>query len=148
MLKALKEDKIMQNKRVVCCPFCSKKLTRSWEETASQIPSEEYQSCEEHNIVSTYSWPPSVKSVDVRTEDVMKLFPREEQISPEEIGFLYRYELDKMLKHESHNINWNNSAIYEKCKAHHIDLNKTHFSFINFEIYYRLLKQGAKHAVA
>lgn len=148
MLKALNEDKIMHNKKLVCCPFCSKKLTRSWDENPSQIPSEEYQSCEEHTIVSTYSWPPSVKSVDVRTEDVMKLFPREEQISPEEIGFLYRYELDKMLKYESHNIDWNHTAIYEKCKAHHIDLNKTHSSFINFKIYYRLLKQGVKHAVA
>ena len=134
----------MHNQRLVCCPCCSKKLTRSWDEMPSQIPSEEYQTCSIHGIVSTYSWPPSIKGVDVRTKEVIKEFAREEKISPDEIKLLYGKEFEKILKYESHNIDWNHPAIYEKCKSYNKNLKKTHSKFINFEIYYQSLHEGKK----
>lgn len=135
----------MYQTRLVCCPYCSKELTRSWNETPSQIPTEEYQTCSLHGVIFTYSWPPSIKEVDVRTKDVIKLFPREKKISPDEIKFLYGLELDKILKYESHNIDWNNKAIYEKCKSYNKNLKKTHSKFINFEMYYQSLHEGRKY---
>jgi hypothetical protein len=65
----------MQNQRLVCCPFCSKKLTRNWEESHCGIPYNEYQTCVDHHTVSFYSWPAFIKSVDVRTIDVIKMYP-------------------------------------------------------------------------
>lgn len=131
----------MQNQRLVCCPFCSKKLTRNWEESHSGIPYGEYQTCEDHHIVSVYNWPAFIKGVDVRTIEVIEKFPREEKISPYEIKYLYPSELDKILMHENHNIDWNNRAIYDRSNNYNRNLKKMYPDFINFEMYYYSLKE-------
>lgn len=131
----------MQNQRLVCCLFCSKKLTRNWEESHCGIPYNEYQTCEDHHTVSVYSWPAFIKSVDVRTIDVIEKFPREEKISPDEIKYLYSSELDKILMHECHNIDWNNQAIYDRSNDYNRNIKKMYPNLINFEMYYYSLKE-------
>lgn len=134
----------MKNKQLVCCPFCSKRLIRSWNDTPSGYPDMEYQSCEIHGIVSTYKWNAFFFPSDVRSDEVIEKYPRDEKIKGYEITLSYRSDFEKLLNKEPHNIDWNNQEIYERAIYFKINLWERCKKFANFEQYYISIRKNKK----
>lgn len=134
----------MKEQQLVCCPYCSKKLERSWNETPSGYPDMEYQSCIQHGVVSTYKWNAFFFPHDVRTDVVIFRYPREEKIKGYEITLSYRSDFEKILNKEPHNIDWENHEIYDRAVYFKINLLKRCKTFVNFEKYYISIKKSKK----
>lgn len=109
----------MENKYLICCPHCSGKLTKSWDDGPSYMPSKEFQTCEEHGIVSTYSWGIVRTPVDVRKPEVIKKFPRQYKLSYEQIKYLVRIDLEKIIKEEPQCLEWNDERLYIKLSSYY-----------------------------
>lgn len=104
----------MENKYLLCCPYCSGKLTKSWNETASYRPDYEYQTCNIHGLVSTYSWGVVRTPIDIRKASVIKKSPIKYKLSYDQIKHIVRTDFNKLLKKEPQSLDWNDERVYIK----------------------------------